>query len=778
MNKISKKIVALATMAAFVLTLVPAAAFGAVSSSVAVQEDYKEISLPAGDTSTVDATVDVTVGTGDANDNIVLWVEKDGGFYRHVTYKAEGTSIISDGTGVGTPWNGRAVLAGAPANTDIKVTITFQEAGTYKVCAGVSADNQAESVGDLDEIGISDEAGTIVVTNAETYVESIDVPAATATQGQGGGTISYDGVPNGIRSTTVIADVVSKYVDDSDKEAPSKGKTVTISNPYGDALTILNADGKATNDIVVNSANQAVFKVKAASTIGNGTYTLTLSADNATYLLSIVIGTTDTEAATISVVDTGKTAIDKDTITKQYTNLDSVAQFTVKNADGDILTPQTVKSGFSAFNAGSTTADAVENIGIISAPEDGEDAVFKVVASTENTDNFVLQLASAPNTLAVGKYTVRVSLDNGNTADVTFTVAKFGKVVDTVIEFAEKDTNKVVSEVVDNETVYTATALQVDENGLTRPLKGASMGYTGAALKLVKNDAANGVIEFTVNDDVDGNDNALVGSKIGIWAFTTAYGQYAYGEVTVADEDNIFNYTLSFDPTNGPAGEDNIVDVTVVDEDGDKVNVNGTLKVYLLDKSNEDANVYVNPTTGSVNKGVGKLTINSDKETDLEVVVGVISNDTNSKDVVFANTLNYTVGAEDVNADTTVVMTIGSTDYVVNNDIVAGDAAPYIDSAWRTMVPFRVLGETFGATVNWDQDAQTVTYTLGDTELTMTIGEETYTVNGDEKTMDTAPVLSGDRTFVPVRFVAEALGYTVTPLQDANGLTASVVFQK
>ena len=123
-------------------------------------------------------------------------------------------------------------------------------------------------------------------------------------------------------------------------------------------------------------------------------------------------------------------------------------------------------------------------------------------------------------------------------------------------------------------------------------------------------------------------------------------------------------------------------------------------------------------------------------------------------------------------------MTIGSTDYVVNNDIVAGDAAPYIDSAWRTMVPFRVLGETFGATVNWDQDAQTVTYTLGDTELTMTIGEETYTVNGDEKTMDTAPVLSGDRTFVPVRFVAEALGYTVTPLQDANGLTASVVFQK
>ena len=95
------------------------------------------------------------------------------------------------------------------------------------------------------------------------------------------------------------------------------------------------------------------------------------------------------------------------------------------------------------------------------------------------------------------------------------------------------------------------------------------------------------------------------------------------------------------------------------------------------------------------------------------------------------------------------------------------------------MVPFRVLGETFGATVDWDQDSQSVIYTYGDTELVMTIGEDTYTINGEEFNMDTAPVLDGDRTYVPVRFVGEALGYTVTALQDGEtGLTASVVFQK
>jgi hypothetical protein len=37
--------------------------------------------------------------------------------------------------------------------------------------------------------------------------------------------------------------------------------------------------------------------------------------------------------------------------------------------------------------------------------------------------------------------------------------------------------------------------------------------------------------------------------------------------------------------------------------------------------------------------------------------------------------------------------------------------------------------------------------------------------------MDTAAVITGDRTFVPVRFIAEALGLTV----EWNGTTRTVV---
>lgn len=97
------------------------------------------------------------------------------------------------------------------------------------------------------------------------------------------------------------------------------------------------------------------------------------------------------------------------------------------------------------------------------------------------------------------------------------------------------------------------------------------------------------------------------------------------------------------------------------------------------------------------------------------------------------------------------------------------------------MVPVRVLAESFGAEVTFDEEAQTVTIVDGDTTIVMTVGSTEYTINGEAaEAMDTAPVIGSDnRTYVPVRFVAEGLGYEVSPLYNAeNGTTSSVVFQK
>ena len=125
-------------------------------------------------------------------------------------------------------------------------------------------------------------------------------------------------------------------------------------------------------------------------------------------------------------------------------------------------------------------------------------------------------------------------------------------------------------------------------------------------------------------------------------------------------------------------------------------------------------------------------------------------------------------------------MTIDSTEYVVNNNVIKGDAAPYIDSNWRTMVPIRALMEAFDAEVVWDEanpDVVTINYD-GDTQIVMNVGDETYTINGADGEMDTVPVNNDGRVYVPIRFVAEGIGFHVTPLYNAAGLTASVVFQR
>lgn len=80
----------------------------------------------------------------------------------------------------------------------------------------------------------------------------------------------------------------------------------------------------------------------------------------------------------------------------------------------------------------------------------------------------------------------------------------------------------------------------------------------------------------------------------------------------------------------------------------------------------------------------------------------------------------------------------------------------------RTMVPLRSIFEAMGAQVQWDGATQTVTATRGSDKIVMTVGQNGYTVGGAAKTMDTPPMILNERTMVPVRVVAESFGADVT----------------
>ena len=118
-----------------------------------------------------------------------------------------------------------------------------------------------------------------------------------------------------------------------------------------------------------------------------------------------------------------------------------------------------------------------------------------------------------------------------------------------------------------------------------------------------------------------------------------------------------------------------------------------------------------------------------------------------------------------------VAFIIGLNKYFVNDQLpgVDMDVAPFIQDG-RTFVPVRYLANALGVTdsnIEWDSVARQVYLKSNISTVTLVIGQAKITTNGRTKAIDVAPLIKSDRTFLPARYVAEALGFTVD-WDDAN----------
>lgn len=77
----------------------------------------------------------------------------------------------------------------------------------------------------------------------------------------------------------------------------------------------------------------------------------------------------------------------------------------------------------------------------------------------------------------------------------------------------------------------------------------------------------------------------------------------------------------------------------------------------------------------------------------------------------------------------------------------------------RTMVPLRVISENLGANVNWS-DSQ-VTLTKNDMKVILKFNSNKVVKNGKTELLDVRPYVKNNRTFVPMRFIAETFGSNV-----------------
>lgn len=96
-------------------------------------------------------------------------------------------------------------------------------------------------------------------------------------------------------------------------------------------------------------------------------------------------------------------------------------------------------------------------------------------------------------------------------------------------------------------------------------------------------------------------------------------------------------------------------------------------------------------------------------------------------------------------------------------------AVPPVIKDGRTLVPVRALCNGLGAAVDWDPDTRTITITRGDTVVKLALDSQVFTVNGQEQVLDVPARLISNATFVPLRFVSQALGAKVNYQEGADG---------
>lgn len=122
----------------------------------------------------------------------------------------------------------------------------------------------------------------------------------------------------------------------------------------------------------------------------------------------------------------------------------------------------------------------------------------------------------------------------------------------------------------------------------------------------------------------------------------------------------------------------------------------------------------------------------------------------------------------------------------LNGEQMTFDADPFIEND-RALVPVRAIFEACGATVAWDQDTLTVIGTKNVTDdsgndnlstVVLQIDNTTAFVDGEPVELDVPAKVVQDRTFVPLRFIADSLGAEVNWDQEAFRVDIDIALEE
>ena len=755
----NRKLFAIITLVAFMLTMMPLMAFAtsASSSSISVDDstakvfnttdkDALEFILDLDDVPTAEQTIYVFAernGSLSDADYITLNEASVSGTAGYLklskadVQKGENTLYVASKT-AGTVTLKAYVVTGEDANDPVKVyngsNSIIKTAFVGNGCTGTikAADSKVE---------IAPTVKVKVGNNGkETATSAVEGVYGTAKADNG---VSY------FKVSALFTKGGSKLVDEK----------VIIS---------VDKDGATVNkDEATTSATGKVdFKVTATKA---GTYTVTIECAGKSEDYKFKFDENSTGRVVISNTVSDTIAVDNEE--------EAAVELTVHDANNNVLSGSILEKPASGVLARFTAK--VEKAPADSSME-GDELDFKYDANKSAN----VYLNFTPD--AAGEYTIKVYNNNtGAASRTTIKAAEFGTVDHIALSYAADTYALGATTTEPDVNVY-------DKNGVKKAATGSTkFSYSGLG---VAKFASNGQITFK-------DDNDYAGKQIVVSVVNGKYS--ASTTVTIGAE----AAALKFADATGSVGSDAKVNVQIVDVNGNATaigeNTDYTVEVQsaVVTERPEGANVTVDASAIKdaeatfLKEGKGTISVVSNKEGTVKanVVVklthkaaitkdGVAYTDENGNNpyVVYLSgvaTVNF--GAKPTPTEKkTVTFIIGNTTFVANGETKAADVAPYVANG-RTFIPVRAFAEATGAKVEYDAATQVITITGEGLSAQMTIGSNILTVNGQTTVMDTAAAVTAEgRTVLPVRFAGQALGYGFEVAYGANGAVSSVTMFK
>ncbi|MNB80251.1 Protease inhibitor precursor [compost metagenome] len=111
---------------------------------------------------------------------------------------------------------------------------------------------------------------------------------------------------------------------------------------------------------------------------------------------------------------------------------------------------------------------------------------------------------------------------------------------------------------------------------------------------------------------------------------------------------------------------------------------------------------------------------------------------------------------------------------LLNGEIVNFQVPP-IQQNGSVLVPFRAIFEALGLKVDWDPKTQTIKGSKPGTLIKLKVGSTTAEINGNQKKLTVAPSIIKGSTYVPLRFIGEAVDAKVDWLAD---IQAALIYTK